>query len=106
MNVLEDIQKDNTRRKLSRLKQKHAVDELYVFGSAARQDFDPERSDLDFYVVFDEDKIPLLSYADNLFDLMDSLKRIFKREIDLITPKSLKNPYFINNLNKTKVRVL
>lgn len=106
MNILKDIKGDNVLKRLDRLKQQHAIHELYIFGSATTNEFDPERSDLDFYVVFEENKIPLLSYADNFFGLIDSLKRLFKREIDLITPRSLKNPYFIQNLNRTKVRVL
>ena len=32
---------------------KHRVERLDLFGSAAREDFDPETSDLDFLVTFE-----------------------------------------------------
>jgi len=34
--------------------------------------------------------------------LHDKLRDYFNREIDLITEKSLKNPYFIKEINETK----
>ena len=45
---------------------------LDVFGSAARADFDPATSDLDFYVEFDE--LPPTKYADAYFTLKESLE--------------------------------
>lgn len=60
-----------------------------------------ENSDIDFIVEFNE-TIPLLSYADNYFDLLFSFEDLFKREIDLVTQNSLRNPYFILEINNTK----
>jgi uncharacterized protein len=34
--------------------------------------------------------------------LHDELRDLFNREIDLVTERSLKNPYFINELNETR----
>ncbi len=65
---------------------------LAAFGSAVRDDFDPERSDLDFLVAFGD--LPPARYADAYFDLKAGLEALFGRPVDLITDTSLANPYF------------
>lgn len=44
-------------------------------------------------------------YADTYFDLADRFEHLFRRPVDLITDKSLSNPYFIESINKTKIQV-
>jgi predicted nucleotidyltransferase len=73
---------------------------LYVFGSVLNEKFN-EKSDLDFLVSFNKN-IELLDYADNYFNFLFSLEDLFSRNIDLVTEKSLKNPYFIKELENTK----
>lgn len=41
-------------------------------------------------------------YADNYFEIADRFEEDFNRSVDLVTEKSLKNPYFIKSINKTK----
>ena len=41
-------------------------------------------------------------YADTYFDLADKFEDLFHRSVDLVTDKSLSNPYFIDSINKTK----
>lgn len=65
---------------------------LDVFGSAARGDFDPATSDLDFLVAFDD--LPPMQYADVYFALKESLESLFGRPVDLLTEANLENPYF------------
>lgn len=65
---------------------------LDVFGSAARDDFDPATSDIDFLVEFDE--LPPKAYADAYFALRESLENLFGRPIDLVTTDSVENPFF------------
>jgi hypothetical protein len=65
---------------------------LDVFGSAARDDFDPATSDIDFLVDFDD--LPPPSYAQAYFTLKESLERLFGRPVDLVTSSSVENPYF------------
>lgn len=57
-------------------------------------------SDVDFLVEF-EDMSPE-DYADNYFDLCDDLEQLFHRKIDLVTVRSVKNPYFKNQVMKTR----
>jgi predicted nucleotidyltransferase len=68
------------------------VRQLDLFGSAVRDDFDPESSDLDFLVEFDP--LPPGRYADAYFALKEGLEALFGRSVDLVTPSSLANPYF------------
>ncbi|MDO5106107.1 nucleotidyltransferase family protein [Capnocytophaga sp.] len=79
---------------------KHKVSTLYAFGSVVGDDFSLQSSDIDLLVEFQP--IDLLDYANNYFDLLFVLQGIFNRKVDLVTEKSLKNPYFIEEINKTK----
>ena len=65
---------------------------LDVFGSAARDDFDPATSDIDFLVDFDD--LPPQAYAQAYFTLKESLEQLFGRSVDLVTASSVENPYF------------
>jgi predicted nucleotidyltransferase len=76
------------------------VRRLEVFGSAARGDFNPEKSDLDFLVDFADDEKP--GIFDRYFDLVNSLEALFNRPVDLVTVGSIKNPYFRASLEATK----
>lgn len=78
---------------------KHKVNSLYVFGSILSDKF-KKNSDIDLLVSFKN--IDLLEYADNYFDFLFSLEDLFKRKVDLVTEKSLSNPYFIKSINESK----
>jgi predicted nucleotidyltransferase len=80
------------RAEVSSLCRRLGARRLDAFGSAVRPDFDPESSDLDFLVEFDD--VPPSEYADAYFELKESLERLFGRPVDLITDASLENPYF------------
>lgn len=41
-------------------------------------------------------------YADTYFDLTDQFENLFQRPVDLVTEKSLSNPYFIESVNQPK----
>lgn len=69
----------------------HKVKSLYAFGSVLTDRFD-KKSDIDLIVDFSA--IDVEDYADNYFDLKFSLQDIFKRSIDLLEEKAIKNPYF------------
>jgi len=77
----------------------HAVDKLYLFGSALTGGFN-EKSDIDFVVRFKN--MELLHYSDNYFDLKFSLEDLLNRPVDLLEEQCIKNPYFLESLNETK----
>ncbi|MDE6309501.1 MAG: nucleotidyltransferase domain-containing protein [Muribaculaceae bacterium] len=87
--------------KIIALCKKYKVAKLWVFGSILTDRFNDD-SDVDFSVTFDKKKIALLDYADNYLDFHSELKGLLSRDIDLITEDSLRNPFFISNLNQTK----
>jgi predicted nucleotidyltransferase len=65
---------------------------LDAFGSAFRADFDPQTSDLDFLLEFDD--IPRVAYAKAYFALSEGLESLFCRPVDLVTGRKLANFYF------------
>ncbi len=65
------------------------IKEMAIFGSVLREDFRPE-SDVDFLVTFFEQA------RWNLFDwaeMIEELKKITGREIDLVEKESIRNPF-------------
>jgi predicted nucleotidyltransferase len=90
---------ENSLVEISKFCEKHHVVRLYLFGSATQPTFS-QTSDIDFLVTFKE--IPILEYADNFFDFKFELEDLFNRKIDLISEKSLTNPYLIKSINRTK----
>jgi predicted nucleotidyltransferase len=91
---------ENNKASIFKLCLENRVQKLYVFGSVLTENFS-ENSDIDFLVKFNEN-IPLLEYADNYFELLFAFEDLFNKKIDLISEKSLKNPYFIKEVNNTK----
>jgi hypothetical protein len=79
------------------------VKKIELFGSAVTDQFDPERSDLDFIVTFKE--TPFGGLVDDYFGLIDDLEKIFGRSIDLVMERAMKNPYFIAGAEKTRTVV-
>jgi predicted nucleotidyltransferase len=60
---------ETKRRELEQLCQRRRVKRIDLFGSAANSNFDPERSDLDFLVTFEE--LDGGEYADAYFGLLE-----------------------------------
>jgi predicted nucleotidyltransferase len=77
------------------------VRRLDLFGSAARDDFDPARSDLDFLVEFRP--TPPGGYADAFFGLKESLEQLFGRPVDLVAAAAIRNPFFRESVEGAKV---
>lgn len=90
----------NNKASIDKLCKENRVEKLYVFGSVLNETFD-ENSDIDFLVTFN-DNIPLLEFGDNYFELLFAFEELFNKKIDLITERSLSNPYFIKELDDTK----
>lgn len=89
----------NKKQELQRLCEEHDIKTMYVFGSATTGNFN-EASDIDILISFKE--IPFDRYTDNYFDLHEKLEELFNRKVDLLTERSLSNPYFIQSVEKTK----
>jgi hypothetical protein len=76
---------------INSLCQSHKVKQLYAFGSVLTDKFNTN-SDIDLIVDFLQ--LDLLEYADNYFDLKFALEMVFKRKIDLLEEKAIRNPFF------------
>jgi predicted nucleotidyltransferase len=79
------------------------VKRAYAFGSICTDKFNDD-SDVDLLISFEDDIDPI-SYGQNYFRIIESTERILNRKVDLVTERSLKNPYFIKVMNKTKTLI-
>jgi predicted nucleotidyltransferase len=83
---------------------KYNVRKLDLIGSAVRgDDFDPNRSDLDFLVEFNDWTIH--NAADRYFDLLFDLEKLFARKVDLISDPAIRNPYFRKAVDAERVNL-
>jgi predicted nucleotidyltransferase len=76
------------------------VHRLELFGSAAVGVFNPQSSDLDFLVEFDE--LQANEYADAYFGLLEALTNLFRRHVDLVVAQSVKNPYLREGIQRSR----
>lgn len=89
-----DLPKD----KIDSLCERYGVERLELFGSAGTRSFDDE-SDLDFIVTFADRSA---GYADRYLDFAESLETLLGRTVDLVTERSIKNPFFQSSVDATR----
>ena len=87
--------------KLILLCSKNNVSRLYIFGSATTGNFSTEYSDVDIYVELK--KLLPIERGEKLIKLWNDLELLFKRKVDLLTGKSLKNPFLKKSIEKTQI---
>lgn len=88
------------RAEVEELCREYRVRRLDVFGSAVRGGFDPDESDLDFLVDF-EPPAPG-DYRRTYFGLLNELRALFDRKIDLVDASAVKNPLFRESVEETR----
>ncbi|GFI13889.1 hypothetical protein IMSAGC008_01432 [Muribaculaceae bacterium] len=88
-------------RKIIDICKRFHVRKLWVFGSILTNRFN-DKSDVDLCVDFDKSRIDIFDYADNFFDFQYALEEIFGRKVDITEDGAVKNPYFRQELNKTR----
>ncbi len=86
---------------LVELCKKYRVERMYLFGSAARDDFDPATSDIDLLYSFSPE-LTLKEYTDYFFELHFALDDLFGREVDLVAEETLSKPRLIESINRDK----
>lgn len=79
------------------------VHRLDVFGSAAGDSFDVESSDVDVLVEFETS--PQFDYFGTYFALKECLEQILGRPVDLVSAPSIRNPYFLEQVMRTRETV-
>lgn len=85
---------------IKQLLQKHKIKTAFVFGSVLTAEFNGQ-SDVDFLVNL-QDGLDPVDAGEHLWNLEYELKDLLHRNIDILTERSLKNPYFISEINSTK----
>jgi uncharacterized protein len=89
---------------IKNLMQQYGVKNAYAFGSAVKDTMTDE-SDVDFIISFPPD-MDYETYGNNYFNLLFSLQDLLHRDVDLVTEKTIKNPYFLQSINDHKFQVL
>jgi predicted nucleotidyltransferase len=87
---------------LRELCRRNRVRMLSLFGSAATDEFDPDRSDVDLLVEFEHIEQPG-GHADAYFGLLEGSRELFGRKIDLVCRGAIVNPIFRQIVESSKV---
>ena len=90
---------DEKGQQIAALCRKYAVRELYLFGSASREDFGPH-SDIDLAVVFARQGFA--GSFDQYFDFKTELEQLLQRPVDLVCAAGIRNNAFRRELDATK----
>lgn len=91
---------EEQRGRLRELCDLFGVRRLEVFGSAAAGPFDPETSDIDFLVELEPGSPG--DMADRYFGLLEALEGLFTRRIDLVMLPAIRNPYFLQGIERSR----
>jgi len=78
--------------------QKFKIAELALFGSVLRDDFQPDKSDVDVLVVFHPDAHWTLF---DWVDMEEEIKNIFRRDVDLVSRRGIERSR--NNLRRQAI---
>ena len=89
---------------VQQLMRRYGVERAYVFGSAAKGTMRGD-SDVDFIIRFPED-MHYEAYANNYFALAEALEALLQRQVELVTERTLKNPYLLQTIDRHKLQVL
>ena len=91
---------ESHRETIAQLCERYGVTRLDAFGSALREDFKLNASDVDLLVEFG----PMEPYArvDAYFGMLDELRALLNREIDLVMVGAVRNPYIARDIERTK----
>jgi len=89
------------RQEIEALCQRLGIRRLDVFGSAVGNSFDVDTSDVDVLVEFDSGR-PGFDYFDTYFTLKEGLEQLLGRAVDVVSVTSIRNPYFRDQVMRTR----
>ena len=90
---------DQQQTNLAALCRRYGVRQLQLFGSAATGAFVPATSDLDFIAEFADTQAA--DYADRYLDFAEDLEKLFKRRVDVLTKRAIRNKFFRAEVERT-----
>ena len=79
----------------------YGVEQLELFGSGVRGDFDPLNSDLDFIVRMKDPR--QAGIARRFCGFADALEDLFGRPVDLLTEAMIRNPLFQSEVEQSRI---
>ncbi|MCL1942692.1 MAG: nucleotidyltransferase domain-containing protein [Candidatus Azobacteroides sp.] len=82
------------------LQKNSAIKRFYLFGSVLTPHFDITASDID--VLVETENIPPEEKGEQLMILWEELEKLFARKVDLLTENSLRNPFLIQEIKRTR----
>lgn len=88
--------------RIADLCQQHQVASLYAFGSSVKGTMKPE-SDVD--LLFELRSTDPYEFANNYWALEEEFERLFRRPVDLVSKKAMKNKYLIAAIDAHKVKL-
>jgi hypothetical protein len=94
---------EEKRNEIERVCRRYGVRRIELFGSATGAGFDPDHSDLDFIVTFQE--LEFNRYADAYFGLLEDLQTLLQRPVDLVVSSAIQNPYFRQSVDASRMLV-
>jgi len=89
------------RSRLTELCHSLSVKRLELVGSAAREDFHSESSDIDVLIEFEGTH----ALFDRYFELKFGLESIFGRKVDVIQSGAVRNPHLRASLQQDRIAV-
>jgi hypothetical protein len=89
--------------KMVELFERHEVSCASLFGSCMNDRFN-EASDVDVLVEFSPQIDPIVK-GTALLELEEDLKQLLHRKVDLISYTAIRNPYFLSEVNETRLIV-
>jgi len=92
---------DEYRDKIQKICQANRVKRLELVGSAGRDDFQSDRSDVDVLVEFEGNE----RLFDRYFELKQQLEESLGKKVDVIQYDAVKNPYVRQTIDSDKVQI-
>jgi hypothetical protein len=89
------------RDEIAAICREHGVRRLEVFGSAARDDFRPGESDIDFIAEFDVTPAAP-GVLTRYLAVAEALEDVLHTPVELLTPASIRNPYLRQSVDACK----
>lgn len=86
---------------LMRICQCYGIRRLELFGSAARDDFQPATSDLDFVVTFEESVRP--AGFESYLHVTREFEDLFGHKVDLLEADAITNPFLLEAIEQDRI---
>lgn len=85
---------------IASLFEKHKIKNAWLFGSVLTEKFN-QKSDIDLLINL-QDGLEPIEAGGHLWDLTFELEDLLHRKVDLVSERSIKNPYFLKEIGATK----